>query len=156
MQSWDYWSLHVPLSDLAKTFSDTTSNPTTQNPWFIILEDDAKIIPGFHENLARVFDDLRKWPIEIHNFPEIIHLACMDVCNAFPVMDNLYSLQVFATTRAYAISLSGARKLAASMTNITYHVDIMISIRHALQDIKLAIYCFLFTLGTPKRCLLAL
>ena len=111
-----------------------------QDPqWFMILEDDATILPGFHDNLQKVFQEMQAWPSQYHAYPEVIHLACMQGCNIIEVTPHLYTVQMFQTARAYVISVSGATKLAQMMNTIHFHVDVMLSINNAITH-KVAMY----------------
>jgi GR25 family glycosyltransferase involved in LPS biosynthesis len=121
-----------------------------QRTWFMIMEDDAKILPGFHENLRKVFQELQSWPIHQHAFPEVIHMSCNHGCNMTSITPHIYTLQIFQTTRAYAISVTGATKLAHIMSTAQYHIDVMLTINNALRH-KVAIYSTNSYVGNTDR-----
>jgi GR25 family glycosyltransferase involved in LPS biosynthesis len=110
-----------------------------QRTWFMIMEDDAKILPGFHENLSKVFQELQSWPSQQHAYPEVIHMSCKHGCNITSITPHIYTLQIFQTMRAYAVSVAGATKLAYLLSTAQFHVDIMLTIKNAYHH-KVAIY----------------
>lgn len=95
--------------------------------WFLVLEDDAKLVNCFLDNLANVFHDMHDWPNDLM-YPEFIHLACNIFCNLGTITPHIFHSVVVNTTRAYLISAAGASKLVGIFRTINYHVDASLSI----------------------------
>lgn len=97
--------------------------------WFLVLEDDAKIVKGFKENLNEVFADLENWHVlqKDEPYPEFIHLACHVLCKERKITDHIFKTRVVNTTRAYLISKEGAAKLSHFFKKVNYHVDTAIT-----------------------------
>lgn len=101
--------------------------------WYMIFEDDAKIIEGFNENLEGVFEDLRKWDHK-NRYPEVIHLS-NDMNLFVKSSSTLYKTPVFNTMRGYMVSNVGARKLVSLMDRlVNYHIDMTITIKQMVWN----------------------
>lgn len=94
-----------------------------ENKWFLILEDDAKLLPGFLENLTNIMNDLKHWKSTKHSYPELIHLSCDECKNEQEVTPYLFTSKKFITTRGYMVSVKGAYKLSKILDIVKYHVD---------------------------------
>ena len=109
----------------------------------LILEDDAKLEPGFREKLEQ---GLAGAPKDYH----VILAGCFFLCsdavqrvisfNRLPEVDGpdqLRRIRMFGGTHAYVISNAGARYLLEQMPKVWFHVDLAMGLVPGLRVFRL-------------------
>ena len=107
----------------------------------LILEDDAYPLPGFVENLKRVWSQVPSdWDIvylggNIRNIPQIFEK--MGVKRNKYINENVMIPGFPCTTHAYAVSKKGVRKILAGTDPVRYHIDVQLALLYQKnRDIK--------------------
>lgn len=134
-----------------------------QLPAVIVLEDDVRLYPGFHEKLGVILKDLESldWDVcllgavacispDVEPLPMKFYSFLSGGGRPSPgktrkVSDHLFVPHRPAGTHAYIVSLSGAAKLKRLLPKARYHVDLS---SWALPELNL--YCAVEQLATQN------